>query len=375
MFAFSRRRSFTVALGLSLLLHLGAALSFGSRRLAALLQPAPLALPQPRQVRFELVDTPKAAETKTPPAESRFMSNRNTRAQDNTPADDPTLRDQPKITEDGKSHDLRRVAKRPPSVEPAVQFPSAPPAPAAEPTPPVQASPPAPPSPPTPPAARPPRPKPAAQKRDAPPAPTQRDTAAVQVPAPARKTEREPDRAAPEPTPAPPAPPVPEVQPLPKKDPTRERFEVAKAERNLRALEEDAEAESGRPTLTRAEAEQLASARMQGEFSYGATKHFFGDYLLALKERVEQRWIARLVSEYSSVRHSRVVVDFKILASGEVTGLYVSGLEGDPYFKVICVHTIEDATPFPPVPYTEVEGLPPDLVNKPLNIRFTFEYN
>ena len=118
-----------------------------------------------------------------------------------------------------------------------------------------------------------------------------------------------------------------------------------------------------------------ADARITGELSYAASRHFFGEYLLKMKHTVERQWISRLVSQYTGIVSSRAVIDFKIQPDGSVTDMVVNSVEGDSYFPIICASSINDAQPFDRIPYDETQGLPDEFVNKPLNIRFTFQYN
>ncbi|MBI4832852.1 MAG: hypothetical protein HY801_15130 [Candidatus Lindowbacteria bacterium] len=118
-----------------------------------------------------------------------------------------------------------------------------------------------------------------------------------------------------------------------------------------------------------------ADAQITGELSFGATRHFFGEYLLKMKQAVEQQWVSRLISQYTGIVSSEAVIDFKIQPDGHVTDMIVNSNEGDPYFPLVCASSISDAQPFDKIPYSEVPGLPDEYMNKPLNIRFTFRYN
>lgn len=118
-----------------------------------------------------------------------------------------------------------------------------------------------------------------------------------------------------------------------------------------------------------------ADAEITGEPSFAASRHFFGEYLLKMKKSVEQQWISQLVTKYTGILRSKAVIDFKIQPDGHVTDLAINSSEGEPYFPLICVGSINDAQPFEKIPYTEIPGLPDEFVNKPLNIRFTFQCN
>jgi len=118
-----------------------------------------------------------------------------------------------------------------------------------------------------------------------------------------------------------------------------------------------------------------ADAQITGELSFGATRHFFGEYLLKMKHAVERQWISQLVSRYTGIVSSSAVIEFKIQPDGTVTNVVVSENKGDPYFPLVCVSSINDAQPFDRIPYDEISGLPDHFMNKPLSIRFTFNYN
>ncbi len=118
-----------------------------------------------------------------------------------------------------------------------------------------------------------------------------------------------------------------------------------------------------------------ADAQITGELSFAASRHFFGEYLLNMKQAIERQWISRLVSGYSGVNASYAVIDFKIQPDGHISDVVIDSFEGDSYFPVLCVSSIHDAQPFDKIPYEQAVGLPESLQNKPLNIRFTFRYN
>ncbi len=342
----TRQRGFAVALGCSLAAHLGMGFALGQDGFVRLLRPrTPVVVPpEPQPVRFTLVESPDSAETDVPPEESRFVSDRNTRAQDQTPPAEEVREDQPRIEEEGESYDLRTVARAP-----VVAIPNpTPPPPAAEPRSPA-------------PVPLEPAPTPAAPVGIVP----ERPPAAEPVPQPA------PDR----PVHRPPPPPPPPITLLPKKGATQERRQIAKLQKEIAALRAAAEVQPGRVTESQVHAVELANARVRGEFSYGAAQHFFGAYLLEMKRRVEREWFSRLLTDYSRVVHSRVVIDFKVYGSGSVGNMAFVEQQGDEYFAVLCWHAIEAAAPFDTVPYATVQGIPPELQNKPLNIRFTFHYN
>lgn len=328
-------------------MHLSFGLALGLESVLRLLRPSAVAVvPVTRPpVRFTLVNTPDSAATDTPPQDSRFLSNRHTRAQDHTPETNTPGEDQPRIDTSGKSHNVRPDARAPVL--------------ALVPAPPERAAP----------AVGEPAPAQSQRRVTAPPLMALRPPPAI--PAKPRLAPDQPpvSLASPVKTPAP------AVVPLPKKDVTQARREIARLQREIAALRDAPEVQPGRITMSQAAAAEVANARVRGEFSYGATQHFFGEYLLRMKERVEREWFSRLLTEYSRAVSNRVVIDFKVYSNGDVGNMQFVEQHGDPYFPVLCWNAIEAAGPFGLVPYAEVEGIPPDLANKPLNIRFTFHYN
>ena len=79
-------RSFKVAVSISVLIHAGVFALLDRKPVAEKIfaPPKPLLAkkPEPKAIRFELIDTPASAEAPEPPKESTLLSNKNTRAQD-----------------------------------------------------------------------------------------------------------------------------------------------------------------------------------------------------------------------------------------------------------------------------------------------------
>jgi outer membrane biosynthesis protein TonB len=122
-------------------------------------------------------------------------------------------------------------------------------------------------------------------------------------------------------------------------------------------------------------ANMSGNAEITGEISFGATRHFFGDYLLKMKQAVETEWMSNLISRYSGIERSTAAIDFKIQPDGRVTDIEIESNEGDPYFPLVCVSSIQSAQPFDEIRYSEIRGLPEELIDRPLSVRFTFRYN
>ncbi|UCD58306.1 MAG: hypothetical protein JSV16_04105 [Candidatus Hydrogenedentota bacterium] len=333
--AFSR--SFKVSLLISTLIHLGAFAALNQESVAQRILGSPVILlarkSEPKIVRFELVETPASAEVSEPPEKTNLISDKTTRAQDNFRSD-KKLHDSPHMEgkhEDSKDTRPRMVVSRPPvSLDEQKKpqktvgvAPSEKPSEKAEPQ--------------------------REEKKISPEPPDETQKKLIEPEesievAPERKEKEVIQLAKKAPAPAEPA-----VSTPPSMAP---RVISAASSRNVDA-----------------------DAQITGELSFGATRHFFGEYLLTMKQAVERQWVSRLISRYTGIVSSRAVVDFKIQPDGSVTDVVVNSAEGDPYFALVCVSSIDDAQPFDKIPYNEIQGLPDEFVNKPLNIRFTFQYN
>jgi len=318
-------RSFKVSLLLSVLIHAGVFAALGRESVSQkiLAEPKPLLAKraEPKVVRFELIDTPASAETPEPPKKTDLVSDKNTRAQDRFQGE-KKLKDSPHMEgkrEDSKDTRPKMVAAKPPTP-----------------------------------------PKPERIVKTATPTDSSGEGTTRRAPANDKKEPPKPKeaiRVAPEP----------------------ENKEIIRLAKKAPVL---AEPTAPSPAMTPPHIMSSASARntgadaqIAGELSFAATRHFFGEYLLKMKQAVEAEWISRLVSQYSGIVRSRTVVDFKIQPDGRVTEVDASSSEGDPYFALICISSIRDAQPFEEIPYDDIPGLPEEFKGKPLSIRFTFRYN
>ncbi|GAB4335417.1 MAG: hypothetical protein Kow0099_07860 [Candidatus Abyssubacteria bacterium] len=324
------------------MIHLGVFTALGQESLVQKVTRPPEVLlarrmeARPKPISFELVDTPASAESDTPPEHSRLMSDKNTRAQDLFEGE-KKLDNSPHM--EGRHEDSRDTRPR------AEVIPPAPPAAKAEARP-EQATPK--------PAMRPakrPAEKPDAKKTEAP------NGVSVE---PARKEE----------------PPEKEANPVIRPEP-EERKVIQLAKKLPEAGAAGASVAPSAPHIvTTASSRNVnADAEITGELSFGASRHFFGEYLLKMKQAVERQWVSRLVSQYTGVVSSEAVIDFKIQPDGSVTDLSVAEVDGDAYFSVVCVSSITDAQPFGEIPYDAIEGLPEEYKNKALSVRFTFRYH
>jgi len=326
-------RSFKISLLLSLLIHFGVFIGLNHETIARRVLAAPVPLmarkSEPKVVRFELVDTPASAETAQPPEKKNLFSDKNTRAQDRVQGD-KKLSDSPHV--EGKREDSKDT--RPRNV---VTAPSVPP------------------------------PQPAKPKEEAP-------DRRPEQPSPREKEERISPRdfAGPREAREPEEKRV-EIQPE-----RKEKEVIQLAKKSPSAVEQaPANPQPATPRVISAASPRNTDtdAQITGEPSFAATRHFFGEYLLQMKEAVERQWVSRLVSRYTGIVSSEAVIDYKIQPDGTVTDMVVESSEGDSYFPLVCVSSINDAQPFGKIPYDEIQGLPDEFVNKPLNIRFTFRYN
>lgn len=312
-------RTFKVSLAISVLIH---AVVFGAmdrdtvlREIVAPPKPMLAKRSKPKVMRFELVETPAEAETDEPPGQSRLISDKNTRAQDKFQGD-KKLKDSPHI--EGQSEQTKNLK---PQI--VVSKPAAPPKPAApqrsakaEDKPKQQAF---------------DTEKAAESKRDIPIEPKPERGEIIQL---AKKT------------PVPSEPTRPSTPPSPPK------------------------------MLSSASARTVgADAEITGEISFAASRHFFGEYMLKMKQAVETQWLSHLISQYAGVERASAVINFNIQPDGHVTDIEIGESEGDPYFALICVSSIRDAQPFDEILYEEIPGLPEEFVDKPLSIQFVFNYN
>ncbi|NQU07788.1 MAG: hypothetical protein HQ583_04435 [Candidatus Abyssubacteria bacterium] len=313
---------------------------------------------KPTAVHFELVDTPASAKTSEPPKKTNLISDKNTRAQDKFKSEEK-LEDSPHMEskhEESKDTRPRAVVRKPPK----------PPKTALE-TPPEKSS----------------------QAPDSSRASDEAKKEPLKLP---EKPEKE-ARSKPVPEPKKQLPPraalTQTLHPVPTREkkpatpaeekrtaPEPKKKEVVRLAKKAPAQREEPAAPAILPRITSpASARNTgADAQITGELSFGATRHFFGEYLLKVKQAVEAQWLSRLVSQYTSVTRAQAVIDFKIQPDGRVTDVDVSSFEGDLFFTLLCLSSIRDAQPFDTIPVDEIPGLPEDFRNKPLNIRFTFRY-
>ncbi len=331
-------RSFKISLLLSTVIHFGTFVALSHESVASKIAASPEIVlakrSQPKTVRFELVETPKSAEVAEPPKETDLISDKNTRAQDRFQGD-KKLEDSPHM--EGKHDDSKDTRPRAVVTQP----------------PPEQVS-------------------------------------AAPVPEPAEEKRPEPRAVPKEPARQPEKPKI-QAEPEPKTEPAKsesESVEVAPEKREKEVIQLAKKAPEPTPPVpttapkpgshvisVTSSNNPGADAEIMGELSFGATRHFFGEYLVKMKQAVERQWVSLLVTKYTGIVSSEAVIDFKIQPDGRVTDMMVRSVEGDNYFSVVCVSSIRDAQPFERIPYEEIPGLPENYMDKPLNIRFTFRYN
>ena len=330
-------RTFKVSLLISMLIHMGAFAVVSHESVTQRIKTGPVIVEKqktkPTSVRFELIETPASAKASKPPTKTNLRSDKNTQAQDRFESE-KKLEDAPHM--EGKHEDVkdtrpRMIASKP--SKPIVEKAAPQKEPQSEPEKPREKE------------------KPKEQKAK---------KALSGLPAEKKEKPKEPDkeiRIEPEPKPK-------EIKKLAKKMPDpAESVTPAPSIVPSRMMSAVSAGNTG------------ADARITGDLSFAASRHFFGEYLVKMKQAVEREWVSRLVSQYTGVRSSHAVIDFKIQPDGKVTDIAVNSVEGEQYFAVMCVSSINDAQPFDEIPYAEAQGLPEEFVNKPLNIRFTFRYN
>jgi hypothetical protein len=351
-------RSFKVAVSISVLIHAGAFALLDREPVAEKIfappKPALAKKPKPKVVRFELIDTPASAEAPKPPKKSTLLSDKNTRAQDKFRGE-KKLEDSPHLT--GKRTDSKDTRPRTVIAKPAVA-----------------------PKPPKPHDAK-EQPKPEKPREETAPLPERKDE--PEPKAPADKQPIEPKKEL-------------EQQAMPKEEKSKQAGEIriapATKEKEVIRLAKEIPPQKSpiepippMPAPVRKTTPQISTsvdagnmggdALIEGEISFGATRHFFGEYLLKMKQAIETEWISNLISQYTGVAQSTAVIDFKIQPDGTATDIVTHSSKGDPYFPIICVSSILNAQPFEEIPYNDIPGLPEELRGKALNIRFTFRYN
>lgn len=286
--------------------------------------------PSPPRVDFELVETPESAQVDEAPDNARFVSDRDTRAQDLAELELPAT-DRPHAPEAGEGHERRQQATAPrPGATPTVTVPSAP----------------ARPQPPVPPAPDEPAEEPAEEPEES--RQPERDEADVTVSSPAERPEERRERQLP-------VPPSPQQAPSPGEAPS-----VAP------------ESRPGEIGYSEAEEDMLADALARGEFSNEASKHLFADYYLAMRREIERTWNLLLTTRYTGLAPSRAVIDFTIRPDGTIGSIIVQAAEGDTLFPVVSSSAIQRSAPFGPRPVDP--RMPPELQALPLRIRINFTY-
>lgn len=353
-----RRHPMAVTVLLSLLLHTGglAILGVGLRTSQTVVVAAEPETSDP--LRFELIETPESAEVDEPRnPTSGLISNRNTRSQQRSL--DPGLPStgSPRITDPGEGHDLRPVGTAPQRGLPSP--PTAPPASASRPSP---LSPPSP--------ARPPREeaRPSGEPTPMPTGVQVRPEPVPDAPPPERREEaREEERRETAERPIPPSPPRPRVQPSPPSPPADQGTPPT-------AFQPGDEVQPGRPSLSPVEQDLLARAEAEGEISFEATQHFFADYFLRMRRKIENTWVVLLSSRYKNMSPSRASFEFLVLPDGSIASLSPLGAEGDELFPLVCGLSVRNAGPFDPVPYDALPQLPDSVRDLPLRVRVNFNY-
>lgn len=327
-------RALWVTAGVSVLLHLLLGWGLGLTLQASDAVPVSATPPAPPRVDFELVESPESAQVDEAPENARFVSDRDTRAQDLADLELPAT-GRPHAPETGEGHERRQQATAPrPGSTPTVTVPSSP----SRPQPPVAPN----------------IPEPVDEPAEAPAEEPEesrqpeREEADVTVAAPSRQpAERQQAQ--------PPVPPSPQQAPSPGEAPS-----VAP------------ESRQGEIGYSEAEEDMLADALARGEFSNEASRHLFADYYLAMRREIERTWNLLLTTRYTGLDASRAVIDFTIRPDGSLGSLVVQAAEGDTLFPVVGASAIQRSAPFGPRPVDP--RMPPELQALPLRIRVNFTY-
>lgn len=188
------------------------------------------------------------------------------------------------------------------------------------------------------------------------------------APPPERREEtREEERRETAERPTPPSPPRPRVQPSPPSPPADQGTPPT-------AFQLGDEVQPGRPSLSPVEQDLLARAEAEGEISFEATQHFFADYFLRMRRKIENTWVLLLSSRYKNMSPSRASFEFLVLPDGSIAALSPLEAEGDELFPLVCGLSVRNSGPFDPVPYDALPQLPDTVRDLPLRVRVNFNY-
>ncbi|HPO14664.1 MAG TPA: hypothetical protein PLI09_14585 [Candidatus Hydrogenedentes bacterium] len=103
---------------------------------------------------------------------------------------------------------------------------------------------------------------------------------------------------------------------------------------------------------------------------FEASKDQVAPYLHEVRRRVEKRWNAALLTRYSGVSPTEVVIDCAIASDGRLARVEIVGEPEDRVYAALCKEAVEKAGPFKPFPFKV-----PDMYrNKNLEIRWTFSF-
>lgn len=110
--------------------------------------------------------------------------------------------------------------------------------------------------------------------------------------------------------------------------------------------------------------------KKEGVLGFDALQDEIAPYLKEIRRKVERNWIHLLLTRYSGMKPTEVVIDCEISQDGKLVRLEGVGLPDDPFFLSLCKQALNKASPFPPFPFS----VPDFYQDKNLKIRWTFSF-
>jgi len=167
---------------------------------------------------------------------------------------------------------------------------------------------------------------------------------------------------------APPAPPKeepagqkPPVEKPAPEAPASERFKVAQATPPPRIQTQELRAEKGR---------EGGGAMDEGVTSFAANKHALGEYMLAVRRRVERSWRTALHLRYTGASRTDAIIHCVIRPDGTIESVSIVDAGSSLTYAVLCREAVENAGPFEPFPF----DVPEIYRTENLEINWKFSY-
>ena len=140
-----------------------------------------------------------------------------------------------------------------------------------------------------------------------------------------------------------------------------ERIEVARAPAQPTILAQEIRSSRGR---------EGGGAERSGFTSFEATQHVLGEYMLEVRRKVRQQWVAALGLRYLGAARTESFVECSIRPDGTLEYVRIVDTGESMSYAIICRDAIEKAGPFGPFPFDV-----PDIYRKEnLEIVWKFSY-